>query len=205
MEQQDWDQRYAVDELVWRAEPNRFLVTEVAGLSPGRVLDVACGEGRNAIWLAEQGWYATGVDFSAVALDKARKLAGGRGVGDRVQWLEADLRSADWVPPTGASGFDLVIVFYLQVAPELRRRVLRACATAVAPGGTLLVVAHDLDNLSEGFGGPQDVAVLYRASDVTDDLAGTGLTVERAEQVRRPVETDGRTVDALDLLVRASR
>lgn len=203
MEHQEWDKRYAGDELVWKAEPNRFLVPEVAGLSPGRVLDVACGEGRNAIWLAEQGWHATGVDFSAVALDKARKLAASRGVEDRVEWRQADLRTEDWVP--GRHAFDLVVVFYLQVTAELRRHVLRACGTAVAPGGTLLVVAHDLDNLTGGIGGPQDPSVLYRASDVVDDLEGTGLTVERADQVRRPVEADGRTVDALDLLVRASR
>ncbi len=205
MEQEDWDSRYASDELVWKAEPNRFLVTEATGLSPGRALDVACGEGRNAVWLAEQGWHATGVDFSPIALDKARKLAASRGVGDRVEWHQADLRTEDWVPTTRGDGFDLVIVFYLQVAAETRHRVLRACGMAVAPGGTLVVVAHDLDNLTGGIGGPQDPAVLYRASDVVDDLAGTGLTVERADQVRRPVETDGRTIDALDLLVRASR
>lgn len=203
MERHDWDERYAGDDLVWKAEPNRFLVPEVARLAPGRALDVACGEGRNAIWLAEQGWHATGVDFSAVALDKARKLAASRGVEDRVEWRQADLRTEDWVP--AASAFDLVIVFYLQIVADLRRRVLGACATAVAPGGTLLVVAHDLDNLTDGIGGPQDPAVLYRASDVADDLARTGLTIERADQVHRPAEGDGRTVDALDLLVRASR
>ena len=73
MDRHDWDARYAGEQLVWSAEPNRFLVAEVDGLTPGRALDVACGEGRNAIWLAEQGWTVTGVDFSPVALDKARR------------------------------------------------------------------------------------------------------------------------------------
>src|SRR5579875_1878471 len=75
MDRAEWDARYAGEELLWRAEPNQFLVEEVAELPPGRALDVACGEGRNAIWLAEHGWNATGVDFSEVALAKARRLA----------------------------------------------------------------------------------------------------------------------------------
>lgn len=201
MERADWDKRYEGDELIWKAEPNRFLVQETTGLLPGRVLDVACGEGRNAIWLAERGWAATGVDFSPVALDKARKLAARRGVS--VEWLEADVRAWNPVAPDGQ--FDLVIVFYLQLAAEDRRPVLRAVAAAVAGAGTLLVVAHDVDNIMAGTGGPQDPSVLCHAGDVADDLAGTGLTVVRAEQVRRPVATDHGTVDALDLLVRAVR
>ena len=83
----DWNRRYEGAELVWTARPNRFLVAEAAGLVPGRALDLACGEGRNAVWLAEQGWQATGVDFSGVALGKAQLLAESRSV--QVEWLEA--------------------------------------------------------------------------------------------------------------------
>ena len=75
MEREQWDERYRADELIWKVEPNRFLVEEVAGLVPGRALDLACGEGRNALWLAERGWQVTAVDFSAVGLEKARRLA----------------------------------------------------------------------------------------------------------------------------------
>jgi SAM-dependent methyltransferase len=75
MDRQQWDERYMTDELIWRAEPNRFLVEEVARMKPGRALDLACGEGRNALWLAERGWQVTGVDFSPVGLAKARRLA----------------------------------------------------------------------------------------------------------------------------------
>lgn len=67
-----WDERYGTAELIWKADPNRFLVEELEGLAPGRALDIACGEGRNAIWLASMGWEVTGVDFSAVGLAKAR-------------------------------------------------------------------------------------------------------------------------------------
>ncbi|MGC9221600.1 MAG: class I SAM-dependent methyltransferase [Solirubrobacteraceae bacterium] len=84
-----WERRYAQTGLVWTAEPNRFLVEEVAGRKPGRALDLACGEGRNGIWLAQRGWEVTGVDFSAHAIKKGRALAAARGV--EVQWVVQDL------------------------------------------------------------------------------------------------------------------
>ena len=183
MEPADWDERYAGSGLLWTAEPNRFLVAEAGGLDPGRALDLACGEGRNAIWLAERGWRITGVDFSGVAIDKARQLAAARGV--EGEWLASDLR--DYEPP--ARAFDLVLVFYLHVVAEVRRPILRAAAPAVDDGGTFLLVGHDSANLADGYGGPHDPRVLYTAADVVADLDGCGLEVERAERVERPVET----------------
>ena len=194
-----WDQRYRGRELVWTSEPNRFLVSETGSLAPARAIDLACGEGRNAVWLAERGWEVTGVDFSSVGIEKARQLEDARGV--RVEWVVADL--LEYRPETRS--FDLVIVFYLQVAARERTTILRAAADAVAPGGTFLLVGHDRRNIEQGYGGPQDPAVLYTAEDVTEDLAGTGLRIERAETVQRPVETAGETRIALDALVRASR
>ena len=194
-----WDRRYQGRELVWTAEPNRFLVAETEALAPGRAIDLACGEGRNAIWLAERGWHAVGADFSEVGLQKARELANRRGV--NVEWVAADL--LDYRPDPRA--FDLVLVFYLQVPAAERRPILQAAAEAVAPGGTFLLVAHDSTNLPHGHGGPQDPAVLYTPDDVVDDLAGAGLLVERAERVERPVHTpDGERI-ALDALLRARR
>jgi len=197
MDRQDWDERYAGEELLWRADPNRFLVSEVAGLAPGRALDVACGEGRNAVWLATQGWTVTGVDFSAIALDKARRLAADRGV--TVEWVHADLR--DWDP--APQSYDLVVVLYLHLPAEQRRAVHALAASTLAPGGTILVVGHDLANLAGGHGGPQDPAVLFTPADVAADLAD--LDVIRAESVRRPVTTDAGEVVAVDALVRAVR
>lgn len=199
MSSAEWDRRYAGRELLWTAQPNRFLVAEAAGLSPGRALDLACGEGRNAVWLAEQGWRVVGVDFSRVALEKARRLADARGVA--AEWVQSDL--LDYRPARAA--YDLVIVFYLQTPAAERRRVLRAAADAVAANGTLLVVAHDSSNLEHGYGGPRDHAVLYTAQDVAADLEGSGLRVQRAGRVERPVETaDGERI-ALDALLRAHR
>ena len=197
MDREDWDRRYAGRELLWTGEPNRFLVAETAGLRPGRALDIACGEGRNAVWLAEQGWQATGVDFSEVALAKARQLADVRGV--QTDWVAADL--VDYRPEPCA--FDLVIVFYLQVSAAQRHAIVRAAAEAVAPGGTFLLVAHDSSNLEQGHGGPQEPEVLYTAEDVVADL--DGLQVERAGRVERPVQTPEGERVALDALVRAVR
>jgi SAM-dependent methyltransferase len=198
---EEWNRRYAGSELLWTARPNRFLVAEAAELSPGRALDLACGEGRNAVWLAEQGWHVTGVDFSGVALAKAGELAAARGVEIDVDWIEADL--FDYRP--GRAAYDLVLLFYLQLPERLRRPIVRAAAEAVAPGGRLLLVAHDSSNLEHGYGGPKDAAVLYTAADVVGDLDATGLEIERAELVTRPVETADGERTALDVLVRAGR
>lgn len=197
MQREDWDRRYSGRELIWTAEPNRFLVAEAADLPPGRALDLACGEGRNAIWLAERGWQVTGVDFSEVALEKARRLAGSRDV--EGEWIAADLVSYRPEP----EAFDLVICFYLQVPEPDRRAVVRAAAGGVAPGGTFLLVAHDSANLEHGHGGPQEPAVLYTAADVVADL--DRFEIEKAERIDRPVETPDGVRVALDVLVRAVR
>jgi SAM-dependent methyltransferase len=194
-----WNERYAGTELVWTAQPNRFLVAETEGLPPGRALDLACGEGRNAVWLARRGWSVTGVDFAGVGLEKARRLADEAGVD--AEWLEADL--LEYEPPAGSA--ELVIVFYLQIRAAERRSILRRAAAAVASGGTFLLVGHDSSNIEHGYGGPQDPEVLYTAADVAGDLAGTGLEIERGEVVQRPVETDDGHRFPLDVLVRATR
>jgi SAM-dependent methyltransferase len=192
-----WDERYSTDELIWKADPNRFLVEETEAFEPGRALDVACGEGRNSVWLASRGWRVTGVDFSHAGLAKAARLATERGV--EVTLVEADV--VQWRPPPAS--FDLVIVMYLHLVADERRQVLANAASALAPGGTLLVVGHDLSNLEEGTGGPQDPALLFSPEDIVEDLAG--LEIERAERVKRSVVTDAAQTTAIDALVRAVR
>jgi SAM-dependent methyltransferase len=199
MTSQQWDQRYNGDELVWTSTPNQFLVAEVVGLRPGRAVDLACGEGRNSIWLAEKGWEVTGVDFSPVGLAKAKRFADLWGV--MVTWIEAAME--DWTPPQ--DGLDLVAMLYLQLPQPARSRAIRSAASAVAPGGTLVIVAHDLENLTHGFGGPQDPDVLYRVSDVTEAAVDAGLTIDRAEQAVRGVDTDIGPREALDTVVTAQR
>ena len=197
MDAEAWDQRYAATEMVWSVEPNQFVARECADLPPGRAVDLAAGEGRNAIWLARQGWDVTAVDFSAVAVDKGRRLAGDV----PVTWLVAD--ATTW---RGDGAFDLVVLAYLQLGADERRAAVRAAYDALAPGGTFLLVAHDTTNLTEGVGGPQDASVLMTAEDVLGDLAGHDVEVVRAERVARPVTAaDGIVRNAYDALVRVRR
>ena len=199
MDAQAWDERYAAAELVWSVGPNQFVAAELADLPPGRALDLAAGEGRNAIWLARRGWAVTAADFSQVALDKGRRLAGDT----PVRWVCADATRWD-----ERSAYDLVVVAYLQLPAPERAAAVRAAFHALWPGGTLLVVAHDSTNLAEGTGGPQDPAVLYTAEDVLADLDGEGFDTLVAERVARTVG-DGHGEEparvAWDCLVRLVR
>ena len=201
-----WNDRYAAAEFVWSTEPNQFLAAEVAGLTAGSALDLACGEGRNAVWLATLGWDATGVDFSDVGLAKAAKLAEANEVTAKTRWVCADATS--WVPD---EQFDLVAVAYLHLSEPLRRAAMSVAVAALAPGGTLVVIGHDATNITEGVGGPPDPAVLYGPDDIVGDLqsADPALVVERAERVLRGVrvETDGVAEErhAIDCLVRVCR
>ncbi len=202
MDAQAWDERYAASELVWSAGPNQFVAAELADLPPGRALDLAAGEGRNAIWLAQRGWEVTASDFSRVALDKGRRLAGDLD-DSALRWVCAD--ATTWAE---RAAYDLVVMAYLQLPAAERAAAVRAAYHALWPGGTLLVVAHDSTNLTEGTGGPQDATVLYTAEDVLADLDGEGFETLRAERVPRTVG-DGHGEEparvAWDCLVRLVR
>ena len=193
-----WNRRWAGEERVHASTaPSRFVVAEVAGLRPGAALDLACGAGRNAVWLAGQGWRVTAVDFSAVALRMARGLEAERRVS--VEWVEADVLA--WMPP--ARAYDLVCVLYLQLPAAERRTALGRAAAAVRPGGTLLVLGHDLLNLTEGWGGPTQADVLFTPDDVVAEI--DDLRIEKAERVRRTVDDSDAAREAIDALVRATR
>ena len=195
-----WDARYAAADQVWSRGPNQFVESELADLPPGSALDLACGEGRNAIWLAGCGWDVTALDFSAVAVERGRRLGGGL----PVAWVVGDALTTE-LPEV-----DLTVVAYLQLAAAERRTAVRRGFAALRPGGTLLLVAHDSSNLTEGTGGPQDPAVLYTADDVLADLDGEPFDVVRAERVARTVHGEdehGGAADrtAWDALVRVVR
>ncbi len=192
-----WDQRYSGPELVWGAGPNRFVAAEQAAQRPGRAVDLGTGEGRNAIWLAERGWRVTGVDFSAAGPARAARLAAERRIA--VDWVQADLLA--WQPEPG--GYDLVLIAYLHLPAAVLARVFRAAAAAVAPGGTLLVIGHDRDNIARWHGGPHDPDLLYTPALVTAELGG--LAIRKAEQALRPVQTPDGERTAVDALVRADR
>jgi SAM-dependent methyltransferase len=195
MRREDWDRRYAEVENLWAAKPNRFLVAEVSDLPPGRALDLASGEGQNAIWLAGLGWRVTGVDYSEVAIAKARARAERDDAS--VEFVCADLVSYEPQPES----FDLVLLLYLHIPTEERRVVLERAAGALAPGGTFLLIGHDRKNMTDGVGGPSDPAILYTPDEIAGKLPG--LEIEKAERVLRDVRGDER--NAIDALVRARR
>ena len=189
-----WDQRHAAQDPIESPEPDPTLVKEIASLPPGRALDLGAGDGRNAIWLASRGWRVTAVDFSGVALERGRSRAAACGV--EVEWQLADL--LEWSPD--ARRYDLVTLFFIHLPHAERRHVYARAADAVAPGGTLLVVAHDRTNPADGVGGPQDPDVLVSPGEIAAELQG--FRVERAETVRRQAP-DGR--GPIDAVVRAVR
>jgi SAM-dependent methyltransferase len=200
MDRSDWNARYAGGELVWGAEPNRFLAAELGSAAArGRALDLACGEGRNAIWLATRGWQVTAVDFSEVAIERARRLADRQGV--QVEWICDDVTT--WEPLPGA--FALVVIAYLQIPVPGWGGVLARSASALSPGGELFMIGHARRNLAEGTGGPRDPAVLWDPDEVVAELEALGLALERCEHLLRPVETPEGPRQAIDVLARAHR
>ena len=200
MDRADWNQRYAVKDFIWTVDANRRLVAEVANLSPGRALDLAAGEGRNAVWLAEQGWTVCAVDFADLAIEKGRQLAAARNVADKIEFKVADLR----IYEPDVHRFDLVALLYLQIPQVELVPILARAARAVASGGTFLLIGHDSANLQNGYGGPQNPQVLYTAEQVVAALGGE-LEIEKSGPVERPVKTDDGTRIAIDCLVRCKR
>ena len=134
--QAEWDRRYADRAQLWSGAPNGALVAEVARLTPGRVLDVGCGEGADAVWLARRGWAVTALEVSAVALQRAAAHA--RDAGVTVAWVHAGLAEAELAP----GSFDLVSAQYPALLRTPDAAAERALLAAVAPGGVLLVVHH---------------------------------------------------------------
>ncbi|KUF18790.1 class I SAM-dependent methyltransferase [Streptomyces silvensis] len=144
MDAQYWDEKYGGSDQLFSGAPNPVLVAEAAGLAPGQALDVGCGEGADALWLARRGWRVTAVDISRTALERAAATAAAAdGVEGRVAWARTDLTATP--PPVGA--FDLVSAHYFPLPRERQHTALRGLLAAVAPGGTLLFTGHDLADL----------------------------------------------------------
>jgi SAM-dependent methyltransferase len=196
-----WDERYRVTEMLWSAGPNIWVERRLADVEPGRGLDLASGEGRNAIWLAQRGWDMTAVDFSGVAIERGRSLS------EDVEFIEADVLT--WEPEDRdpnlstetSRGFDLVLFAYLQLEAEPLSDVVRRATTWVDPGGELFMVGHDISNLDEGVGGPQVAEILWDLDLMLEWLGD--LHVIEGGIVKRPVEVDGDIEYARDTLIRA--
>lgn len=185
MTQEMWDERYSAPQRVWSGNPNPWLVEVAADMEPGTALDVGCGEGADAIWLAERGWDVTGIDFSAAGLAHAAEQAEQAGV--PVHWVRTDL--TEWAPE---ERFDLVSVQFFHAEPAVRRAVHRAAWAAT--GGTLLLVGHD-----DSHPGPPPAEVRYPVAEILAEL-GPDAHVEVAE-----TRTRGDSVDAVVVAHRRSQ
>ncbi|MBW9205732.1 methyltransferase domain-containing protein [Mumia sp. zg.B17] len=200
-----WEQRYGSSDRIWSGKPNPLLVREVADLTPGTALDLGCGEGADAVWLATQGWTVTGVDISQTALDRAAVHAADAGVADRTTWERHELGVTF---PDGS--YDLVNAHYLQSPVALDQDgVLRSAAEAVAPGGTLLVVMHGgWPSWAEPHEHSVPHAVFPTLDEVLDVLSlpedeWTVVTKEGVE--RASTAPDGRTGTHVDNVWRLER
>ena len=193
-----WDQRYADMEKLWSGQPNGVLVSETGGVPPGRVLDVGCGEGADALWLAEQGWDVTALDVSRVALERAAHEADQRGV--QVRWLHSGLVEAA-LPP---ASFDLVSAQYPALLRTADCRAEHALLDAVAPGGTLLIVHHPAPTAAEahehGFNAEDYVSPAGVAA-----LLDDGWLIELNETRPRHVAAGAGAHHTEDVVVRARR
>jgi 2-polyprenyl-3-methyl-5-hydroxy-6-metoxy-1,4-benzoquinol methylase len=199
--QEFWDERYAGSDRVWSGRPNQRLVELVAELPPGTALDVGCGEGADAVWLAQRGWRVTGADVSVVALDRARAQAAEAGVADLTSWLHADLVAGAELP----GDQDLVTAMFVHVPEAEFDRVYTAVAGAVGPGGTLLVAGHHPDERHTDLRNPHLGHLLFPPERVTAVL-GAGWRVDVADaRTREAHNHDGEPRVATDTVVVARR
>ena len=202
--QEFWDERYRSADRIWSGNPNPRLVEHVAGLTPGTALDVGCGEGADAIWLAARGWHVTGIDVSTVALDRAatRAAEAGEEVAARIRWQQGDLMSWDPAPLK----FDLVSAHFLHVPPPARESLFRRLAAAVRPGGTFLFVGHHPSDLETTVGRWNLPELFFTADEIAAALNHDGwqIIVAGAPE-RQTLDPDGRPITIRDAVLRARR
>jgi len=204
MDAGDWDEHYnSHDRQRWSGKPNGVLVTEMAEATPGRALDAGCGEGADAIWLAERGWQVAAIDISEVALERGRQKAGDleTAIAQKITWQQADL--TEWQP--SVSSFDLVSVHFMHLPVGQRAEVYQRLADSVAPEGVLLIVGHHPSDLETTARRKADPEPLFTAGQLVDEL-GDGWTI-LAQETRPRVESDrvGESITVHDAVLVARR
>jgi SAM-dependent methyltransferase len=200
--QEFWDDRYGSAGRLWSGQPNAQLAAQVADLTPGEALEAGCGEGADAIWLAQRGWTVTGVDVSAVALERAASASGQAGgdVARRITWQREDLLT--WVPEP--ERYDLVSAQFMHFPPAELAAFHQGLAAAVRPGGTLLLIAHHPDDVHAQRKGRPDL--FWYAEDIAASLEAGRWEVRVAEGAGRSAEDlDGQQLMVRDTVLRAAR
>jgi SAM-dependent methyltransferase len=198
-----WDELYRQQSQIWSGRPNGHLVAETENLRPGRALDVGCGEGADAEWLALRGWDVLAIDISEVALSRARARAArlDAHVAARITWRQVDLLSRPQLP----TDFALVSIQFMHLPEPERSRVFGQLAALVAPGGSLLVVAHDPSDLHTDVGRPAEPEIFYTAQQVADSL-GDSWDVVACESRPRVTRTEDGAAHAIkDAVLHAVR
>jgi SAM-dependent methyltransferase len=203
MDAQQWNERYRSASSVWSGEPNAALVLHAPEPAhpDSTALDLGCGEGGDALWLAARGWHVVGVDWAGVALERARRAAADSGTDAR--FVEGDITDATTLATLSDTGtFDLVTVAFLHPEPEERPQVYAHLAGLLAPGGHLIVVAHDPEHGAQGLPGPQHHRLMS-----PDDIIGALALAEGYEVLVAAREEQSRVgaVTAVDSVVVVER
>lgn len=198
-----WNERYLSASQLWSSNPNPQLLSEVADLEPGLALDVGCGEGADAVWLAQRGWQVVATDISGVAIERASEhlRSVDPSVASRVEWRQVDLL----VSAPELDTFDLVSVQFMHLPPKLRTQLFTGLASSVRPGGTLLVVGHHPSDLLTGVRRPSEPELLYTAEDVAKLLDPSWTVVVSDSRPRLATTPDGVEVTVHDAVLRAVR
>jgi SAM-dependent methyltransferase len=173
MDKAFWDSKYATDEYVYTKDVNRFVKESLSDLAPGKMIDLAGGEGRNTVFFAENGWQAENIDLSSVGLEKCQRLAAERGVSDNVFTTHASALDFE----SKLAPVDLGVCAYLQIPQKDLEIAITRLVENILPGGVFFGVWHALENLKDGFGGPQDPAVLPSTESMTKLLSSLPLEV----------------------------
>ncbi len=178
-----WNERYASEEYAYGTEPNDFLVAQAARIPKGRVLCLADGEGRNGVWLAQQGYDVTAIDLSAVGLEKARKLAASRNV--HLNTIHADLAEYN----IELSAWDGIVAIFSHFPASVRHRLYSQAVAGLRPNGVFVLELYPPKQLTFGTGGPRDLDLLATLEDLRQDL--DGLRFEIAQEIEREIH-EGR-------------
>jgi hypothetical protein len=201
MDKAFWDSKYSTDEYVYTKDVNRFVKESLSDLVPGKMIDLAGGEGRNTVFFAEHGWQAENIDLSSVGLDKCQKLAAEKNVSDLVFTTNAS--ALDFV--SQLAPVDLGVIAYLQIPQGELAVAITRLVENIKPGGVFFGVWHALENLKDGFGGPQNPDFLPSEESMTQLLSSLPLEIQFVANRDGQVQTKEGLKPSITLTAMATR